>query len=150
MQVRSNYNPAPYEIEVVDKTAVLHFYENIVEVDEPDTEDGQGRKEWEFDKYTIARPYDSGLVARVTRDIPGWLAMAKREEFDRLDSEIKAVRAKLFAEVDWTALSDAPLSPEKSAEYRAYRQALRDVDKKHVPTYPYGITWPEKPAKEDV
>jgi hypothetical protein len=55
-------------------------------------------------------------------------------------------RDKLLAETDWVGLSDTALTNEKSAEWKLYRQKLRDlpsgldtVDKVNA------VTWPEKP-----
>ena len=43
-------------------------------------------------------------------------------------------------ESDWTVLSDSPLSDSKIAEYKTYRQALRDLPANTTdytnPTYP--------------
>lgn len=153
MQVRASYNPPSFEIEVSNGVASLHFYENVVEVNEPDRDGTPGFHGWAFDKYTIARPYDAGLAARVGADAPGWLAMAKREV---READIRAVqqhRAALLSATDWTALDDVPLSPAQKQRYSEYRRALRNVDDHHpeeYPAYPYGITWPEEPVKEEV
>jgi hypothetical protein len=39
----------------------------------------------------------------------------------------RSVRNKLLSECDWTQVPDAPLTEEKRAEWRTYRQALRDL-----------------------
>lgn len=145
--IRGSYCPPSHEIEVDGNTAVMRFYENVEEINEVD-ETGGDRTfvGWEFDRYTIKRPYDDGLPGRVERDVPGWLELAKREERDKLTAEVISTRARLIAETDWTVLPDVPMSPEKRAEWEAYRQALRDVDAVHAADYPYGIVWSAKPA----
>lgn len=148
MRVRGSYSPPPYEIEKGGDAAILRFYENAEEVNEADESGGAAFVGYEFDRYTIIRPYDAGLEARVSRDAGGWAELAKREERDRTEAEVRAERAKLIAETDWTALTDVPLAPAEREAYRAYRQALRDVDGKHVPAFPYGVSWPAKPQAD--
>lgn len=41
--------------------------------------------------------------------------------------EIRFQRDILIAKTDWTQLPDAPLTDEQKAQYKAYRQALRDL-----------------------
>lgn len=45
--------------------------------------------------------------------------------------EIRYERNTLIAKTDWTQIPDAPLTDEKKAQYRAYRQALRDLPSKY-------------------
>ena len=40
---------------------------------------------------------------------------------------VRDYRSELLAGTDWSQLPDAPLSTEKVAEYKTYRQALRDL-----------------------
>lgn len=53
--------------------------------------------------------------------------------------ERRRLRDGLLARSDWTQLPDAPLSPSLQAQWRAYRQLLRDN--------PLG-PWPSPPTKE--
>jgi len=41
--------------------------------------------------------------------------------------QIKASRDSLLAQSDWTQLGDSPLTTAKKNEWKAYRQALRDM-----------------------
>ena len=49
-------------------------------------------------------------------------------------------RNLILSETDWTVLPDSPLSDEKIAEWKTYRQALRDLPANTTdfanPTYP--------------
>jgi len=59
------------------------------------------------------------------------------------DETAKAVRNQrdqLLADTDWRASSDLTLS----AEWSAYRQALRDVPSQAG--FPHSVTWPTEPA----
>lgn len=52
-------------------------------------------------------------------------------------------RDELLAASDKTQLPDAPLTPEKVAEWAAYRQALREM------TFDDPIQWPTPPASAE-
>lgn len=62
----------------------------------------------------------------------------------RTESQAEQVRAERNAKLsdtDWTQVADAPVS---QAAWATYRQALRDVPDQAG--FPWGVTWPEKPA----
>lgn len=58
---------------------------------------------------------------------------------EQASDNVRAYRNKLLNETDWMALSDNVMPPEVAK----YRQALRDIS--NQPTFPYSVTWPEKP-----
>ena len=61
-------------------------------------------------------------------------------------SDIKSIRNRLIAETDWTQTADAPLTDEQVAEYRLYRQALRDFPATlDNPSSLDELEWPVKP-----
>lgn len=55
----------------------------------------------------------------------------------------RVVRNGLLAQSDWTQLPDVELTPEKKAEFAAYRQALRALDLESP-------IWPAMPAEKDI
>ncbi len=60
----------------------------------------------------------------------------------RMDRSIKLVNS------DWTQAVDSPLSDEKKAEWRTYRQSLRDI-MTNLPADlddPENISWPTEPS----
>ncbi|WP_078005541.1 tail fiber assembly protein [Flavobacterium sp. KBS0721] len=64
------------------------------------------------------------------------------ESQDNIMESLRAIRNSLLTETDWTQVEDSPLSPEKKAEWKNYRQALRDLtDVDDLTT----IVWPVKP-----
>lgn len=64
------------------------------------------------------------------------------ESQDNIMESLRAIRNSLLTETDWTQVEDSPLSPEKKAEWKNYRQALRDLtDLDDLTT----IVWPVKP-----
>lgn len=60
--------------------------------------------------------------------------------------ELKRVRDKragLLAKSDWSVLPDVVMTDEDRQQWRAYRQALRDITKQPDP---FNIVWPTPPA----
>jgi len=62
-------------------------------------------------------------------------------------------RNKLLEESDWTVMPDSPLSDSKQAEWKTYRQALRDMTKTVSPKLNAdgmfdlsSVTFPTKPS----
>jgi hypothetical protein len=143
MKVKGSYSPQPFEMEVVRGKAVLRFHENVAEVMEEGETPVMG---FEFDRYTIYRPYDSGLRGRVESDIAAWLSLAKREEYDSFAAEVRAERNRRLTDSDMTQLPDAPVDVELKNAWRAYRQALRDIPDQEG--FPYSVTFPEKPTAQ--
>lgn len=66
-----------------------------------------------------------------------WTAVNKSQE--KAEVNIRNRRTNLLTETDWMALSDVTLS----AEWAAYRQALRDITSQDG--FPYSVIWPTKP-----
>ena len=74
--------------------------------------------------------------------------------------ELEALRKErdiLLQNSDWTQANDSPLSDSKKAEWRTYRQALRDITKTASPKIgtkapffnsldPSAVTFPTKPS----
>jgi len=50
-------------------------------------------------------------------------------------SHFKKVRNAKLAESDWTQAADSPLSDSKKAEWKTYRQTLRDLPSKVTPKF---------------
>lgn len=55
---------------------------------------------------------------------------------------IRTTRNSLLNESDWTQFEDSPLSKDKKARWKNYRQALRDIT---IADDLKKIVWPEKP-----
>ena len=58
---------------------------------------------------------------------------------------IRAYRTALLARCDFTILPDSPMTPEKRAEWAAYRQALRDLPKDQDRVMFADVVWPIEP-----
>ena len=78
-----------------------------------------------------------------------WEGVAKTTEEkaradDFLAEAFRKDRNQFLTECDWTVLSDSPLAADKLAEWKTYRQELRDISKQT--DFPQKITWPTKPS----
>jgi len=61
--------------------------------------------------------------------------------------KVRRRRDVMLSKCDWTQASDSPLSDEKKAEWRAYRQALRDLPSDYSDVSDIlDIVWPTKPV----
>jgi len=58
---------------------------------------------------------------------------------------IRAIRDSLLTACDWTQVADSPLTDAKKAEWRTYRQALRNFPSTNSATSLENTTWPTAP-----
>jgi len=99
------------------------------------------------DDYTGLTWLDENIPQPTILEIEAKIAELKAAEPMRL---LREERNRLIAETDWMANSDVVMSDE----WRAYRQALRDLpensnpvlDYDNLPTKISGVTWPVKPT----
>ena len=69
-------------------------------------------------------------------------------------NKLREQRNALLLDSDWTVMTDSPLSNSKQAEWKTYRQALRDITKTASPKLleelpvldPSSVTFPTKPS----
>ena len=78
------------------------------------------------------------MVWTVTKKTGDELREAERLKWD----QVRGDRNFLLAGSDFTQLADAPVTPEKRAEWVVYRQALRDIT---LQPDPFAIVWPTDP-----
>jgi hypothetical protein len=95
----------------------------------------------ELRPYQPPRPSDNELVSWEW-DAGAWRWTPKPTMMWKL-FEVRERRNTLLAASDWTALSDVSLSPERREQWRAYRQALRDITDQ---ADSFNIVWPEPPT----
>jgi hypothetical protein len=72
------------------------------------------------------------------------LAAAERAAAGPDWSGVRARRSQLLAMCDWTQAADSPLSDAQREEWRAYRQALRDLTE--TTPSPDAVVWPSAPG----
>lgn len=71
----------------------------------------------------------------------GWVT-----DSQELSDAMREKRGVLLFNSDWTQFPDSPLTPEKKAEWAAYRQALRDVPANNSEVVDLAdIIWPTSP-----
>jgi hypothetical protein len=99
------------------------------------TPNGHGAVLGLHDMFTCRVNLNTGEVEAKedTRDHSAEIALA-----------VRAQRAAMLSASDWTQLPDAPLTEQELQEWRAYRQALRDVPEQDG--FPVDIEWPAAPA----
>jgi hypothetical protein len=78
------------------------------------------------------------MVWTLTRKTGEELQRAMRDKW----AQVRAERNQLLSGCDFTQLVDAPVTPEKRAEWVVYRQALRDIT---LQSDPFAIVWPTDP-----
>lgn len=74
------------------------------------------------------------------------LAEAPLPPAEALATQVRARRALLLAESDWTQLPDAPLDAAGREAWRAYRQSLRALPEQEG--FPVTVEWPVAPGAE--
>ena len=102
--------------------------------------------QWDTDKgHVEKRDYS---VTEITDITPYNTAKAKWVEADQAakapkvttEKDVREERDNLLMTSDWTVLPDSPLSDSKIAEWKTYRQTLRDLPANTAdwanPTYP--------------
>ncbi len=67
----------------------------------------------------------------------------KAAEKPMYEEAVRAERNHLLHKYDWTSTS-SDLTDDKKAEWKTYREALRDLPDQSG--FPYDITWPTKPT----
>jgi hypothetical protein len=76
----------------------------------------------------------------------GWTDEQKLAEPEYI-KYFKSVRNKFLTQSDWTQMADAPLTEAERAEWRVYRQALRDLP---TTTDVANPEFPEPPSRQPV
>lgn len=103
----------------------------------------------EFDVYVVTEvpaPVIDSKTHRQTQDVQiingVWTQVWTVQQLSQVDASanVRAYRASLLSECDWTQVSDSPV--DKTA-WATYRQALRDISKQ--PEFPWNVVWPVSP-----
>lgn len=59
---------------------------------------------------------------------------------EKLAAALRQKRNYILANTDWTQLADSPLDDKTKEEYRAFRQALRDITEQEG--FPLSVQFP--------
>ena len=65
--------------------------------------------------------------------------------------KLRETRNKMLEDSDWTVMPDSPFSDSKQADWKTYRQALRNLPSTAEPQLDENgkltnVTWPTKPS----
>lgn len=99
-------------------------------------------------KFSSKEEVEAFIDSRVTQPNYWRIAYAtdeakKAAEKPMYEETVRAERNYLLAKYDWTSTS-SDLSDDKKAEWKTYREALRDLPDQSG--FPYTHTWPTKPT----
>ena len=120
--------------------------------------------------YVIDRYYRESLEEDIETNYQVWLDFAQQFEYDEKAKEIRAKRDELLAETDKEMCLDrlklelpedittvtllasvkqffTSIKNILSGAWAKYRQELRDIPQQEG--FPYNVSWPEKPTKEE-
>ena len=92
-------------------------------------------------KYKMVNDEEVELTADEIKDLEARDVEYAKGELDRLMVSIRQERTNLLAESDWMGMSDTTMS----AEWKTYRQKLRDITKTYQAMDESGFAWPTKP-----
>ena len=91
---------------------------------------------YSYTTYETITQVPSGAV-----DGDAWADFVKQADHDAAAAAVRAERDRLIAATDWTVLGDAKTA---KADWKTYRQALRDVPEQAG--FPYAVEWPVPPV----
>ena len=137
---------SPFEI-VADH---IIFIDNVIPRKEIDGVTGQPVTVWDYDRYAMPCKQTSNLEADIESNYAQWLQKSKDYEYSVEADKVRAYRDKLINTCDikycncelWDLMDET-----KKAEWRAYKQALRDVPLQEG--FPYAVTFPKLPYEEE-
>ena len=138
--VQTSEKRARFEIETDAHGSLCRLYEDEQENPPQEGPDGQQRPGgYSYTTYEARMALPDGAPDSAP---DAWAAVIKRADYDAAAAEIRAERDKRIAATDWTVLGDAKTA---KADWREYRQALRDVPEQAG--FPYAVQWPTRPAE---
>lgn len=94
---------------------------------------------WQYTTYEMVTALPAGGIST---NPDAWAALVRQHDYDAAAAAVRAERGKLIDATDWTMLTDAKTV---KADWKAYRQALRDVPEQAG--FPYAVEWPTPPAE---
>lgn len=102
-------------------------------------------------KIMLSLPNTIDITKKSPQPREGWLCDYESKTFtqppiDEILAPVRTLRNMFIAGSDYIELPSVwnSLTPEKQAEWMAYRQALRDITKT---ADPYNVVWPTPPSK---
>lgn len=136
MEITSGAMPGKaFQILPTGESCVVEFFDNARAVSAVDEKTGQKITLWHCEKYSLAMPHLPGLAAEIENNFSAWLKKAKGVELAAEAEKVRKYRNGLLNQCDAQCCI--------TAEWEAYKQALRDVPAQEG--FPYIINWPVRP-----
>lgn len=125
------------------------FVDNVTPRKTVDGVTGQPVTVWDYDQFVLPCKQSAKLEANIESNYAQWLQKAKDCEYNAECEKVRAYRDKLINTCDikycncelWDLMDDT-----KKAEWRAYKQALRDIPFQEG--FPYAVVFPKLPYVE--
>ena len=86
---------------------------------------------WQYTTYEMVTALPAGGIST---NPDAWAALVRQHDYDAAAAAVRAERGKLIDATDWTMLTDAKTV---KADWKTYRQALRDVPEQAG--FPYAV-----------
>ena len=133
---------APFTI----SSNLVVFVDNVTPRETVDGVTGQPVTVWDYNQFILPCKQSAKLEAEIESNFPQWLQKAKDCEYNAECEKVRACRDKLINTCDikycncelWDLMGET-----KKAEWRAYKQALRDIPLQEG--FPYAVTFPKLP-----
>ena len=94
---------------------------------------------YRYSAYEMRTPLPAGGLSAAP---DAWAEIIKQRDYEEAAAAVREERDRRIAETDWTVLTDAKTV---KADWKAYRQALRDVPEQAG--FPYNVDWPVRPVE---
>lgn len=140
MEIKSGAMPEKaFQILHAGENSVVEFFDNARAEAGIDERTGQKITVWRCEKYVLTVPCSPGLAAEIENNYAVWLKKAKDAELAAEAEKVRKYRNGLLDQCDAQYCI--------TAEWEAYKQALRDVPAQEG--FPYIINWPVLPAEQE-
>ena len=98
-----------------------------------------------YEMHEGRMPWYEGCAAYVADHYDVLITVYESAEKNNLAKAARAKRDKMLESCDYLMALDYPISADAREQWRAYRQALRDIPQQEG--FPDNIEWPVKPTK---
>lgn len=100
-------------------------------------------QQYEYETYSERRLWIPDLDEYIANHFDNIFDKMEQHANDKKADEARAKRDKMLESCDYLMALDYPISADAREQWRAYRQALRDIPQQEG--FPDNIVWPEKP-----
>ena len=141
MHEESNSELQLVQVESDGNEAIVRL-RRLLEITEETLEDTPVVK-YVYEMYEGRMPWYEGCAEYVNDHYNALITIYESVEKNNLATAVRDKRDKLLEACDYLMALDYPLSTAAREQWRAYRQALRDIPQQEG--FPDNIEWPQKP-----